>query len=830
MRPSIKLKLAKAYRYCFDPIYRRIKRSGLFDARSYAAQYGDIDAAIIDPLAHYLAAGWQGGRNPNPLFDTNAYRQTYPEVGGGHPLLHYLETGWLQGCNPVPLFDSAYYLRQYGDALQPGQTPLAHYLKNWRQGFNPNPLFDSAYYCKLFPHVLAADTPPLADYIHGPERRHISTSSLFDMDYYLEANPVVRREWLFPVLHYLKHGNEQAFKGGQEKYKPNPLLDLGFYRSQYLDETTPFIEAFHHFAKSGLSARHRPHALFDPLFYQEAYGDELEADEPPFLHYLRAGQRQGYYSCRELAQFEHKPLISIVTPVYNTDAHLLRCCVQSVLRQFYPHWELCLVDDGSPVAHVSQVLAEFAATDSRIRVAKLERNQGIAAATNAAAALATGQFLAFLDHDDELPPEALYHVVQALQDEDVEVVYSDEDLVDLENQCTGIFRKPQFNRELLLNHNYITHFFVVRKKLFEQCGGLRSEYDGAQDYDQALKLTERAKKTVHIPKVLYHWRAHATSTSINHEQKHYADEAGRKALQAALDRRGIAGQAECTELRFFYRSRRAIVGKPTIAVVCDPGFTGWEALTSESRLPDSWQVTEVLVRGEAPSRPLAGSVRCLDPVAGESAVAWRNRALAEATAEYVCFLCAGLRLETTGWLEPLLEYGQHPDTGLVGGLVSEEGDPASQHRGSLPDVDNNSWRYFASYVRDVSVQHNGIHCPQNTLAVHHGLCLLRHEHGLADNLYDTAYHHLEIAQLDLCFRLHTQGLGNVFLPYARATMQLRHILRHGEDEITGPHDRQLFQQRWQELLRAGDPYHNPQLLVDTGIATEDFLRWYAGRG
>ena len=827
MRPSIKVILAKIYRYWFDPAYRRIKRSGLFDADYYAAQYGDIDLTATDPLVHYVVRGWREERYPNPLFDASYYRKTYLETGEGHPLLHYLETGWQQGCNPVPLFDTAFYLRQYGALLRPGQTPLAHYLQNWRRGFEPNPLFDTAYYCTLYPHVLDPGIIPLADYLHGPDRRHISTSPLFDMQYYLEANPVVRREWLFPVLHYLKHGNEPQQKGPREKYRPNPLLDLSYYRAEYLNETTPFLEAFYHYAHTGIAAQHRPHALFDPHFYQETSADILAADEPPFLHYLKTGQRQGDYPCREVAQLTSKPLLSIVTPVYNTNEHLLRRCVHSVLRQFYPHWELCLVDDGSPAAHVSQVLAELAASDDRIRVAKLDQNQGIAAATNAAVAMATGEFLAFLDHDDELPPEALYHIAQALQDEDTEVVYSDEDLVDLENQCTDIFRKPRFNRELLLNHNYITHFFVVRKALFDRCGGLRSEYDGAQDYDQALKLTEQAKKIVHIPRVLYHWRAHGSSTSINPEQKHYADEAGRKALQAALDRRDIAGQAECTGLRFFYRARRAIIGNPSLAILCDPGFSCWDALIPEARTPKNWQLVEVIMSGETPPLPFADSAQLLEPVAGESVLTWRNRAFALATADYVCFVGAGAIPDAAGWLEALLEYGQPQDTGLVGGQVDEEDNPAHRHRGSLPDIKNGSWRYYAACVRDVSVQHNGIHCPQNALAVHHALCLLRREHGLADGLYDPGYHHLEIAQLDFCLRLHARGLGNVYTSYAKAALRVNaHCLR--EDEASGAQDRLRFQQRWQTLLRAGDPYHNPQLLADHGIAWSDFLRWYAG--
>lgn len=811
----------KGKRLWTDPAYRLAWLSGLFDEKYYLRSNPDIDPLEVDPLGHYLDLGWRESRNPNQLFENDLYRRTYLADNDQNPLLHYIRTGWRSGCRPAPLFFSRDYVRRYQLTLTGDRTPLGHYLKHWRRGFNPNPLFDSVFYLEQHPELNETGEHPLAHYLRrGSAERH-SPYPLFDLAYYLEVNPTVAREWQYPVLHYLAHADEEGCR-------PNRLFDPRFYRDTYLDADTPLLDAFVHYVEHGAARDARPNPLFDPQFYRQT---SMEAGdrEMPLAHYLRLGVALGAYPCPEVAALARKPVISILTPVYNTDANLLRRCVHSVRYQPYPHWELCLVDDGSSAAHLPGLLDEISRLDSRIKVRRLSTNQGIAAATNAAAELAEGEYLAFLDHDDELAPDALYQVALAINEQDPDLLYSDEDLVNLESRHLDTFYKPAFNRELLRGHNYITHFLVTRSELFHQCGGLSSAYDGAQDYDLALKLTESGRKVVHVPRSLYRWRAHDDSTSVNHEQKRHADENGRRALQAALDREGIVGEAERTDLRFFYRPRRTIKGLPAVSVVVcgEPAPNALQHLVEQ--IAAAWANVEVVAKtgGDENGQGLA-SGRRLPPLDGESEPAWRNRAAAVATGEYLCFVDDAVSLAGPEWLCALIEYGQETQTGMVGGCL-DMGEGAHIHRGSLPDLTNLSWRYYASFVRDVSVHHNGIHWPQQVMAVHEGLCLIARARFLDCNGYDPAFATMVYAHLDLCFRLHHRGLTNVFTPHAAAGLPgIINTAAGDMPDEAGNSDCALFQWRWHAQLLAGDPFHSRHLLADKAISPTAFARWYAG--
>ena len=274
-----------------------------------------------------------------------------------------------------------------------------------------------------------------------------------------------------------------------------------------------------------------------------------------------------------------KPVLSIIVPVYNVSSFHLNNCIRSVLYQSYPHWELCLVDDCSSKSHVRPLLEQWVEKDSRIRVAYLQENSGISVASNKAVSLATGEYLAFLDNDDELAAECLSKLVQVINEDNADLYYTDEDLIGEDGTQFRVFYKPDFNSQLLLGHNYITHFVLVRKSLFDKVGGFSSAKDGAQDFDLVLKLSEQAKGIIHIPEVLYHWRASESSTSINHEQKSYADEAGRASVEDALQRRDIQGRVDTTDWKFFYSVRRKLEVFPVISVVIihrqDIDFRSW---------------------------------------------------------------------------------------------------------------------------------------------------------------------------------------------------------------------------------------------------------------
>ena len=245
----------------------------------------------------------------------------------------------------------------------------------------------------------------------------------------------------------------------------------------------------------------------------------------------------------ELENAAFKPLISIVMPTYNVEAIYLKKCIQSVIDQYYANWELCIADDCSTLASVRETLEAFKAQDDRIRVTYRKENGHISAATNTAIAMAKGEFVCLLDNDDTLAPNALAEVVLAINDNpDVDLIYSDEDNITEDDKRKTPYFKSDFSPDSLMCNNYICHICVYRKTILDNVGGFRIGYEGAQDHDLLLRVTEKTDRIVHIPKILYHWRQLKTSTAVNTKSKTYAYDAGIRAVSDAIERRGLKGE------------------------------------------------------------------------------------------------------------------------------------------------------------------------------------------------------------------------------------------------------------------------------------------------
>ncbi|NLA36834.1 MAG: glycosyltransferase, partial [Actinobacteria bacterium] len=262
------------------------------------------------------------------------------------------------------------------------------------------------------------------------------------------------------------------------------------------------------------------------------------------------------------------PTFSILTPVYNTNPEVLEACVRSVLAQRYTNWQLCLVDDASPDAHIWPLLKKIATWDPRIFVGRREVNGGIAAASNDCAALATGDVISLLDHDDALHPNALYKVAQEfIGDDTVDYVYTDEDLIEPDGRRHSPFYKPDWSPERFRGQMYTCHLSSIRRSVFAEVGGFREGYDGSQDWDLILRVTERARRIVHIPEVLYHWRIVPTSVLSGDDVKPYAYVSAHKALSDHIARVGIAGEVEELERRGHFMVRRATDESELISII-----------------------------------------------------------------------------------------------------------------------------------------------------------------------------------------------------------------------------------------------------------------------
>jgi len=808
--------------YLTDPHYRTLARSGLFDRRYYMDSDPGLDPRYIDPLIHYLEAGWREGRKPNPLFDSAYYREMNPAAADGDPLLHYIEKGWREVADPTPLFFTAWYAGEYPESVRRGFTPLCHYLRRgWRQGNRPNPYTDFSGYLAARPEPAAQGINPLAHFLDGGYRLDRGPLPFFDEAYYLEDNPAAAGLAMTPLAHYLQYGV-------REGRRPNRFFDPQYYLACHPEAGPSGLTAFLHFNGVGRRLGYRPNPLFDPEYYARTCPHSADTHLHPLLHYQEEGITRRCHPCAEVAKLAEKPVISVITPVYNTDEHLLRRCIHSVLYQAYPHWELCLADDGSDRPHVREILEEYAARDPRIKVRRLEQNRGIAGASNAAAELAGGDYLGFLDHDDELSLDALYEVVRAINDHGAEVIYSDEDLINLESRHLDSFFKPDYNPELLLTHNYITHFLVARRGLFTAAGGFAGEYEGAQDYDLVLKLTELTGSIVHIPKPLYHWRASDTSTSVDPARKTYADAAGRRALDAALARRGIKARVEPGEWKFFYRVRRELAVKPPVTlIVMMPGNGENPAQWLERMTPrlgyEPLDVRLVTVGAPDPEEKAPPGV-VIQTVLGEmSPAAVLNRMASESKASHLLFAAPDFVPRDSDWVSVLLEYSMDRTMGAVTGRIENDGMPAL----GFGTGGGMTWDRFRPFFLYASRDSNNAYCGQDVLAVPIDLCMVRRDLFERAGGFDEGLFPRFFFDIDFCLRLHEMGLRNVYTPLCRGERlpmdRDAPMAAGGEQEFIG------FKSKWRDLLRRGDPYYNPgRVLAESGMSREQWLEWYAG--
>ena len=342
-----------------------------------------------------------------------------------------------------------------------------------------------------------------------------------------------------------------------------------------------------------------PYTIQKGLRYLKHYGpkefwvrlhERFEPEEIPYGPWYEA-----YIPTEEILRkqsrkkFAYAPRISIVVPAYRTPEVFLRQMIESVRSQTYANWELCIANGSPEDESMAAVLSEYQEKDPRVVCKSLKENLGIAENTNAAFSMAKGEFVGLLDHDDLLAPNALYEIVSRLQEPEVDAVYTDEDKVTTElEEHFQPHLKPDFNLDLLRSNNYICHFFVVRKSIVEQVGGFRREFDGAQDYDFIFRCVETARKVAHVPEILYHWRTHKASTADNPASKMYAFEAGKRAIEAHLERTHTPGAVSHTKDYGFYRVKYPVQKQEMISILI-PNKDEKESL--EACLTSIWEKT-----------------------------------------------------------------------------------------------------------------------------------------------------------------------------------------------------------------------------------------------
>ena len=544
------------------------------------------------------------------------------------------------------------------------------------------------------------------------------------------------------------------------------------------------------------------------------------------MHYLEYGAREGRDPNPLFEKLHNKPTISIVIPVYNIDEIFLHRCIHSVLNQIYNKWEMLLVDDRSTNTYIKPALEKYAEQDKRVKVRFLQENQGTAVASNKGASLATGEFIGFLDHDDELTKDALYEVVRAINENDAHVIYSDEDLINGRGTYLNAFFKPNFSQDLLFTHNYITHFVVVKKSLFDEVGGFFSRYDGAQDYDLILRLTEKTNKIYHIPKVLYHWRTADTSTSADPEVKGYADDAGKLALDAVLDRRKIKGNISKTDKRFYYRVKREIVGHPLISIIISVNNESeYLKLCIEAILnKTSYQNFEIICIKNSSVKSGISEVMTNLQKADKRVKFYEynitynyskitNYAVGLAVGEHIILMNNDVEIINSDWIESLLEHSQREDVGAVGARLYYP-NAISQNVRTILDIADFSGHSHRHFPCCAAAYANELTCIQNVSIFSGALLMVKKRlyeeiGGLDENNFAVA-----LNDIDFCLMLRKKGYVNVYTPYCEANHYesiLEGYKETLEERARFRREKLYFKWKWDGLLDDGDPYFNPNL-------------------
>lgn len=530
----------------------------------------------------------------------------------------------------------------------------------------------------------------------------------------------------------------------------------------------------------------------------------------------------------EIATFKKYPKISVIMPVYNAPNDFLKQAIESVQAQLYPHWELCIADDASTDAGIRPMLESFAKADPRIKVVFRPQNGHISAASNSALELASGDFVALLDNDDLLPSHALYHVAKAiLATPDAALIYSDEDKINSAGHRYDPYFKCELNYELLLAQNMICHLGVYRRALLEKIGGFREGFEGAQDYDLTLRVLEKVQpgQVVHIPKVLYHWRAIPGSTALAADEKNYAAIAARKAITEHLQRTGRGGIVTAApEAPSMNRVRYALPAHLPLVSIIIPTRDHADILgvCLESVLKKtSYPHFEIIVVDNGSveqetqqllDRQPQDKVRVVRDDAPFNYSRLNNLAVKAAKGDVLCLMNNDIEVLTPDWLEEMLSFALQADIGCVGARLWYPGEGGLQHGGvvlGLGGVAGHSHKYLSKnnpgyFSRAV------LH--QSFSAVTAACLVIRREiweqvEGL-DESFAVAFN-----DVDFCLRVRDAGYRNVWTPYAE--MIHHESLSRGQEDNPEKIARfqseiQRMEQRWGAVLHK-DPAYSPNL-------------------
>ncbi|MBY0611199.1 MAG: glycosyltransferase [Beijerinckiaceae bacterium] len=802
----------------------------LFKSEWYAAKQGLPIALALD---HYLSEGAARGFDPHPLFSADHYRAATGCPRSEETVRHYtarLRSG-ADFVSPTPYFDLDFYLRVNPDLVAAGVDPFTHYLKSgWREGRMPSPYFSPDWYLCHYTDVAEADLEPLAHFIASGAGEGRQPHYLIDLDYYRMGNADVRAAGIDPYLHFIMSGdgegrsahvlydpafyraNGPAYQdmpdfahyaeiGSKQGRSPCPAFDARHYATIYPHEQ---IEPLKQYLLADAATRFHFHPLIDGG-YQLLSAGGAQSEGCPLMEYVRhrshlnpfdvaraatsipVPQRARIAKASSSASLpaDRQPKVSVIIPCYKSNIEYLDACISSVLLQRYENWELILADDGSPDRSTWPALQALAAKDARIKAVHLENNVGISRATNAAIDHASGEYLALVDHDDVLTTNALAVMMARIVAEDADAAYSDQAYLTADGQVDSVFLKPNWSPTLFSGVMYVGHLLVVRRQVAIAAGLFDPEFDGCQDYEFMLRVSERTDKILHVPEILYYWRRAEGSVAANSDAKGKIEPKQAKAVAAHFQRIGFNGVPEIEQrvphrLRIVPGKQRA---RPSVDVVMQGPLDIKRRDDVMSRLSKS-----------------GVEVASLRIVTFEESP---NTAIAAGNSPWVLFLDADLEFRKTGWIDYLVMHGERSDVAFVaphvyrpdrtvesaGLVICRSGKLLKAHAGAREGQDGEA----GSLICDREVSVVGATCA----LIERGT--LSHIGG-----FRSEFSGIEAAVNEASLRATERGLKNI----AVSTWLIEIRDAADPDPIGTAIDRQIFIEMNGARFAAGDQYYN----------------------
>lgn len=731
-----------------------------FDREYYSRNNLDVIAAGIDPVVHYLKYGWKEYRDPCPYFCVRWYLTRYSDVhaSGQEPLSHFLRTGMKEGRQPHHLIDLSYYAGGASDVIRAGVDLYTHFINHGDlEGRGPHPLFDpDFYYCKI------CDNTELA-----------------------------------PFAHYVEHGTKQS---------PHPGFDADYYAKLYMNGDDDIVEPILHYLLAPKGSRRHFHPLLDGDYQQISRGSEIGTFDPLIEyahdrgHFNEADKRRGATTIpqpkrlplksggHELAKKStaKRKLVSVVMPCYNSDLHFLTQCVDSIRAQTYNNWELILVNDGSPDPKTSSELKEIASLDNRIKTIELDKNLGISEATNVGLHAARGTYIALVDHDDMLASNAIEMMVDSIEEKQADVGYSDQAYIDIYGNVDEKLHKPKWSPVLMTGVMYVGHLLVVKKSIAISVGTFDSTYDGCQDFEFMLRISEKTERIIHIPEVLYYWRRAPGSIAADSNAKGKVDLIQMRAVNAHLKRINLRAKATVDD-RIAHRLRLVPNFEPKI-IECDV------ILNDQNKEPPNGIIDSKAF--EIPGLKIAH-------------VQWTNdnqitnEAIEKGCSEWILFFSPQIKVIDEHWIAHLQIYAELPNVAFVAphiftedGRVVMAGLVADNERVLLPSQPG---------LQDGDDGHAGsLICDREVSAVS-GICALVQRKTFAKlNGLKHKYTSVDVAVAEAAYRATQMGFNNISV--AKRLVETQHPLQ--SNNFRSILDRQLFFDDHIEQLNLGDGYYN----------------------